>query len=147
MTTATVAEGPSGAQTYEVDVDAAASPEYMVATYFPAKLTVRPGDTIVFNNKSKAWPHTVTLGIKADQSNRPPTVTDKGENPAAFGPCFTDTEPSAAADGVSHAVESGVTTRLRRQGFLELRAPQWVRVRPQRQAEDHTEAGRLHPGG
>jgi plastocyanin len=58
---------------------------------------VRPGDTIVFTNRSKENPHTVTLGIKADQSNRPPTVTDKGmENPVAFGPCFQDAAPTTS---------------------------------------------------
>lgn len=88
------AEGPSGAQTYEVDVDAAGAPQLQFSTYFPGKITVRPGDTIQFTNKAQGYPHTVTLGIKADQSNRPPLITDKGENPAAFGPCFTDTEPS-----------------------------------------------------
>jgi plastocyanin len=89
------AQAPAGAQTYDVDVDADVSPQYQVSAYFPGKITVRPGDTIVFTNKSKAHPHTVTLGIKPDQSNRPALVDDKGvENPVAFGPCFTDTEPS-----------------------------------------------------
>jgi plastocyanin len=89
------AKGPSGAQSYAVDIDAAASPQFQIGAYFPGAITVRPGDTIVFTNKSKAHPHTVTLGIKADQSNRPPIITPQGvENPAAFGPCFTDTEPS-----------------------------------------------------
>ncbi|MBA3654422.1 MAG: hypothetical protein H0W70_09535 [Actinobacteria bacterium] len=89
------AAGPSGAQTYDVDMDADASPQYQVAAYYPGQLTVRPGDTIVFNNKSKVHPHTVTFGIKADQSNRPAAITAKGEeNPVAFAPCFTDTEAS-----------------------------------------------------
>ena len=90
------ASGPTGPQSYAVDADAAAQPQFQVATYFPSKLTVRPGDTIVFTNRSKAHPHTITFGIKADQSNRPPTVTDKGENPVAFGPCFQDAAPTNA---------------------------------------------------
>jgi len=89
------AKGPSGPQTYAVDVDANAPLEHQISAYFPGKLTVRPGDTIEFTNKSKGYPHTVTLGVKADGSNRPPIITDKGVNAAAFGPCFTDTEPSA----------------------------------------------------
>lgn len=87
-------DAPSGAQTYDVDIDADADPQFQISTYFPAKLTVRPGDTINFRSASKAHPHTVTLGIKADQSNRPALITPQGENPVAFGPCFTDTEPS-----------------------------------------------------
>ena len=87
------AKGPTGPQTYEVNADAAAPQQ--IATYFPGVLSVRPGDTIVFSNKSNEAPHTITLGIKADNSNRVPPVTQKGEeNPVAFGPCFTDTDPS-----------------------------------------------------
>lgn len=83
-------EAPEGAQSYAVDVDANADPKFQISAYFPGVLTVRPGDTIVFDNKSKAHPHTITFGIKADNSNRPPLFTDKGDNPVAFGPCFTD---------------------------------------------------------
>jgi plastocyanin len=90
------AKGPSGPQTYEIDVDAAAQPQFQVSAYFPGTVTVRPGDTIKFNSKSVGNPHTITLGIKADNSNRPNLITAKGENPVAFGPCFTDTEPAPA---------------------------------------------------
>ena len=84
-----------GPATYNVDIDAAAPPQFQIAAYFPGALTVRPGDTIVFESKSVGNPHTVTLGAKADRSNAPRPVGPKGENPAAFGPCFTDTAPTS----------------------------------------------------
>jgi plastocyanin len=87
------AKGPEGPQSYAVDVDAAAQPQFQVGAYFPGALTVRPGDTIVFTNKSASHPHTVTLGIESD-ANRPALITAKGENPVAFGPCFTDQAPT-----------------------------------------------------
>jgi plastocyanin len=87
------AEGPTGPQTYTVDADAAAPPQYQVSTYFPGALTVHPGDTIEFQAKSVGNPHTITFGIKADNSNRPAPVDAQGkENPLLFAPCFTDTE-------------------------------------------------------
>jgi plastocyanin len=90
------AAGPTGAQSYVVDVDAAAPPQFQVSTYFPAALTVHPGDTIEFAAKSVGYPHTVSLGIKADQSNRPNPETASA---LVFGPCFQDADlaPGAAA--------------------------------------------------
>jgi plastocyanin len=84
---------PTGAQSYVVDVDAAAPPQFQVSAYYPGALTVHPGDTIDFQSKSVGNPHTITFGIKADQSNRPAPVTAKGEeNPVTFAPCFTDSD-------------------------------------------------------
>src|SRR5438105_11641366 len=74
------AKGPSGPQTYTVDADAAAPPQFQISTYFPGALTVRPGDTIHFANKSTAHPHTVSFGILANNSNRPPQATPAGAN-------------------------------------------------------------------
>jgi plastocyanin len=91
------AKAPTGAQTYVVDVDAAAPPQFQVATYFPGVLTVHPGDTIQFQAKSVGHPHTITLGIKDDNSNRPsPATADGKENPLLFAPCFTDQDPTPA---------------------------------------------------
>jgi plastocyanin len=91
------AAAPTGPQTYVVDVDAAAPPQFQISNYFPSALTVHPGDTIEFQNKSAGYPHTVTFGIKPDQSNRPAPVNAKGEeNPLNFGSCFTDSDPTPA---------------------------------------------------
>lgn len=88
------AAGPTGAQTYVVDVDAAAAPQFQVSTYFPGSVTVHPGDTITFQSKSVGNPHTITLGIKADQSNRPNPETATA---LVFGPCFTDADLAPGA--------------------------------------------------
>ena len=86
------ASGPSGAQTYAVDLDAP-SPEgtkLQVSAYFPGSLKANAGDTIVFRNRSTEAPHTVTFGVLADRSNQPQLLTPDGENPAAFGPCYSE---------------------------------------------------------
>jgi plastocyanin len=91
------ASGPAGPQTYAIDMDVDGPPQFQVAAYFPAAAIVRPGDTIVFENKAKGHGHTVTFGIKADSSNRPAAVTATGEESALpFSPCFTDQEATAA---------------------------------------------------
>jgi plastocyanin len=61
--------------------------------YFPKALAVRPGDTIVFDNRSSNDVHTVTFGIKADRSDQPGLAKDGGENPAVFEPCFSADGP------------------------------------------------------
>ncbi len=73
----TVEAGPIGRQTYTVAVDAP-SPEgknVQLSAYFPASVRARPGDTIVFENRSSQAPHTVTFGVKPDRSNSPPFLT------------------------------------------------------------------------
>lgn len=91
------ASGPSGPQTYTVGVDAE-SPEgenLQYSTYFPASLKVRPGDSVVFENRSTQAPHTISFGIQADRSNQPPVLLPDGsENPAVLMPCSVGDDPS-----------------------------------------------------
>lgn len=95
---ATAAKGPL---TYNVAVDGP-SPEgrnIQLGTYFPGGLKVRPGDTVVFDNKSTQAPHTISFGINSDRSNSPAPLTKTAAfNPAVFGPCVTPSEPSAALE-------------------------------------------------
>jgi plastocyanin len=90
---------PTGRQTFRVRVDGPSAVKvesYVFGTYFPAALTARPGDTIVFENVSSHDIHTVTFGLKRDRSNSPlPETKTVQANPAVFGPCFTDTDPTA----------------------------------------------------
>ncbi len=90
------ASAPDGPQSYVVDVDAAAPPQFQISSYFPGAITVHPGDTIDFQAKSLGHPHTVTFGIKADQSNRPSPETAEA---LVFAPCFTEADlaPGATA--------------------------------------------------
>ena len=80
-----------GRQTYTVSVDAP-SPEgknIQFASFFPAALKVRPGDSIVFDNRSTQAPHTVSFGIKGDRSDQP-------ANPdVVTTPCYTSASPTA----------------------------------------------------
>lgn len=90
------AGGVSGPQTYGIDVDAP-SPEgekLQVSAYFPGSIEVSPGDTLVFRNKSTEAPHTVTFGVLADRSNQPRLLTPQGENPVAFGACYSEDNPT-----------------------------------------------------
>jgi plastocyanin len=92
------AKGPTGPQTYNIQVDAATPPGQQISAYFPGVVKVRPGDTLVFTNKAAGTPHTITFGLKNDNSNRPAPVTQAGApNPVAFGPCFTDADLAAGA--------------------------------------------------
>jgi len=93
-TTATTAAGP---QKYTVVVDAPStlgSENLVYGAFFPEVLAARPGDTVVFDNRSSNDIHTVTFGVSDDRSDSPPTVLKNGQaNPAVFEPCFT-TEPA-----------------------------------------------------
>lgn len=92
------ASGPSGPQTYEVEVDAP-SPEgknFQYSTYFPGALKVRPGDSVTFRNASTQAPHTVTFGVESDRSNQPPVLLPDGtESSVVQMPCVSDDEPTA----------------------------------------------------
>lgn len=90
-----------GPLTYHVAVDGP-SPEgrnIQLSAYFPGGLTVHPGDTVVFDNKSTQAPHTISFGINSDRSNSPAPVTKAATfNPAVFGPCVTASEPSSSLE-------------------------------------------------
>ncbi|MEW6474900.1 MAG: plastocyanin/azurin family copper-binding protein [Actinomycetota bacterium] len=95
--TTTATPTPStGPQSYTVVVDGPSTlgaENFVFGTYFPKTVSVRPGDSITFDNRSSNDIHTVTFGVKSDRSDSPPVVTKAGqENPAVFKPCFT-TEP------------------------------------------------------
>lgn len=95
------AQGPTGPQSYTVEVDAP-SPEggnLQFSAFFPAKLVVRPGDTVIFDNRSTQAPHTVTFGAKAFAPEAPFPATKAGlANPVVFGPCYTDALPPPVSE-------------------------------------------------
>ncbi len=95
--TTTTAGSVTGPQNYTVTVDGPSTlgAENLVwGAYFPKIVAARPGDTIVFDNRSSNDIHTVTFGVKADRSDQPPAELKNGQaNPAAFAPCYT-TEPA-----------------------------------------------------
>jgi plastocyanin len=101
-TAAKAANGPTGPQRYTVVVDGPSTlgaENLVYGAYFPKTLSVRPGDTVVFENRSSNDIHTVTLGVKSDRSDQPLTVLKNGQaNPVVFGPCFT---PSAAGPAMA----------------------------------------------
>ena len=95
-TTAQAPSGPTGPQSYSVVVDGPSTlgaENLVLGTYFPKTLAVRPGDTVVFENRSSNDVHTVTFGLKADRSDQPGLAKDGGENPTVFEPCFTADAP------------------------------------------------------
>ncbi|MCA1846919.1 MAG: hypothetical protein LC792_27735 [Actinobacteria bacterium] len=92
-TTTTAAAALTGPQKYSVVVDGPSTlgaENFVFGTFFPKTVSVRPGDTVVFENRSSNDIHTVTFGVKSDRSDSPPLVTKAGQpNPVVFGPCFT----------------------------------------------------------
>jgi plastocyanin len=92
-TAAKAAAGPTGPQRYTVVVDGPSTlgaENLVYGAYFPKTVSVRPGDTVVFDNRSSNDIHTITLGVKSDRSDQPLTVLKSGQaNPVVFGPCFT----------------------------------------------------------
>lgn len=120
----TVAETPATDKPVVVEVD---SPEDVQGlnlsafTYFPNKLTLAPGDTVVFRSNDTGEPHSVTFGTIVDEAFKaakdlppdtpedklPPAVKALDEkvpsmlpegpgdaNQLSANPCFTDTDPS-----------------------------------------------------
>jgi plastocyanin len=83
----------SGPQQYTVAVDGPSvlgAENLAYATYFPNRLAVRPGDSVLFDNRSSNDVHTVTLGVKSDRSDQPFELLKSGQaNPAVFAPCYT----------------------------------------------------------
>jgi plastocyanin len=80
-----------GTRTYTVSVDAPspAGKNMQFASFFPSRLRVRPGDSIVFGNRSTQAPHTVSFGIKADRSDQP------SDPDVVTAPCYVSSGPSA----------------------------------------------------
>jgi plastocyanin len=93
--------GPTGPQTYTVSMGAP-SPDgqhVLVAATFPVKVEVRPGDTVLFENRSTEGPHTVTFGASPLDPDPLPVMTRSGvPNPVVFGPCYSDPAPTADAE-------------------------------------------------
>jgi plastocyanin len=116
--TAATAPAVTGAQSYTVVVDGPSTlgaENYVYGAFFPKTVSVRPGDTVVFENRSSNDIHTATFGVKGDRSDSPALVTKAGQpNPAVFGPCFT-TQP-AGPDVVSCA-KSATPPEFTGQGF------------------------------
>jgi plastocyanin len=97
--------GLSGHQSYSLNVDAAspAGKKFQVSAFFPGRITVNPGDTIKFTNRSTEAPHTITFGVLADRSNQPQLVLPTGENPVAFGKCYSEDNPTPQLTKCPHA--------------------------------------------
>jgi plastocyanin len=96
------AAAPVGPQKYTIDIDVP-SPEgkgVQSATFLPINVQVRPGDTIVFENRSTEAPHTVTFGTKdALTPDAPKPVTKAGQaNPLIFMPCYSAAVPAPDAE-------------------------------------------------
>ena len=93
-----VEDTPTGPQTYAVAMDAP-SPEGQnlgLAAYLPLGVAVRPGDTVIFENRSTDAPHTVSFGVPPFDPEGPALVTKGGRpNPVVFEPCFAETLPAA----------------------------------------------------
>ncbi len=93
--TTTTAPAATGPQSYTVVVDGPSTlgaENFVLGTYFPKTLSVRPGDTVTYDNRSSNDVHTVSFGVKPDRSDQPALPTKDGsENPAVFHPCFTTT--------------------------------------------------------
>jgi len=121
-TTTSTAAAPTGPQQYSVVVDGPSTlgaENLVFGTFFPKTVSVRPGDTVVFENRSSNDIHTVTFGVKGDRSDSPPLVTKAGQpNLAVFAPCFT-TQP-AGPNVVScpgGAAKPAATPEFTGQGF------------------------------
>jgi plastocyanin len=93
----TPAKTVTGAQTYTIAVDHPSpdGKQEQFSAFYPRSVRVRPGDTVVFDNRSTHSIHTVTFGVKADQSNQPHPVSKGEANPAVFAPCFMPSDPTA----------------------------------------------------
>jgi plastocyanin len=66
--TTTTTEATGGPQTVEVQVDASTADTPIAFTkYFPADVTLHPGDTVDFKSNFTGEPHTVTFGTLVDQ--------------------------------------------------------------------------------
>ncbi len=95
--TGTTAPAVTGPQTYNVVVDGNSTlgaENLVYGAFFPKTVSVRPGDTLVFENRSSNDIHTVTFGVKGDRTDSPALVTKAGQpNATVFGPCFT-TQPA-----------------------------------------------------
>src|SRR4051812_43516595 len=87
---------PKGPLKYSVDVDAKSTPTAKVeySAFFPGSLTVSPGDSVKFRNRSTEAPHTITFGVKPDRSNQPELIGPKGLNPADVAPCYAKDAPT-----------------------------------------------------
>ena len=89
------AGGVTGRQTYTIDMDHPSpdGKQYQFSAFYPASVRARPGDTVVFANRSEQAIHTVTFGVAADRSNQPALITGGDPNPVVFGPCYAASEP------------------------------------------------------
>jgi plastocyanin len=89
----------TGPQRYVVDVDAQSpkGEKLQFSAYFPGELTVTPGDTVAFKNRSSEAPHTITFGIEADRASQPRLLLgeERKRNPAVFASCHL---PEAATE-------------------------------------------------
>ena len=93
-TTTTTAQAVTGPQNYTVVADGPSTlgaENFVLGTFFPKTLSVRPGDTVTFDNRSSNDVHTVSFGVKPDRSDQPALIVKGGENPAVFGQCFLTT--------------------------------------------------------
>jgi plastocyanin len=82
-----------------MDAPSPAGQNVEVGAFYPLKVNVRPGDTLVLENLSSQAPHTVTFGVPAFDDATPSLITKAGlENPVVFGPCYTAELPAPEAE-------------------------------------------------
>jgi plastocyanin len=114
-------QGVKGPQRYTVnsDLPSPAGKKFQVSAYFPGTIKVRPGDTIVFRNRSTEAPHTISFGIKPDLSNQPSIITSKGENPAVHEPCYAPAASTSLAKCASKTLPAFTGKGYWNSGYLE----------------------------
>jgi len=107
----------TGPQSYTVVVDGPSTlgaENLVYGAFFPKTLSARPGDTVVFDNRSSNDIHTVTLGVKSDRSDAPASVLKNGQaNRIVFGPCYNQSltpAPGVQGCGVPSGGPASTTT-------------------------------------
>jgi plastocyanin len=114
-------KGVSGPQRFSVNVDTAspAGKKFQVSAYFPGSIKVRPGDTVIFRNRSTEAPHTISFGIKPDLSNQPSIITPTGENPAVHEPCYAPAASTGLVKCASKTLPAFTGKGYWNSGYLE----------------------------
>jgi plastocyanin len=91
---------PRPAETFDVFLDARTeAPGLALAAYFPATITVHPGDRLTFYNQSYTDEHSVTFGV--GQGELPPLAVQGGFDPRVEGACAIEAVDAPATGCVA----------------------------------------------